>query len=431
MTTARVEPATRVSGTVAVPGDKSISHRALLLGALARGRSYVGNLSPADDVARTAACLAACGAGVRPFGEDRALCEGAGTGRSLQSPTAALDCGNSGTTMRLLAGVLAHHDLEAVLDGDASLRRRPMRRVAGPLTAMGAVVTTAEGGTAPLTVRGRRPLHGGEHDLPVASAQLASAILFAGLGADGPVTVRLPAPARDHTERMFRMCGIDVAAVDGGTRITPGSPEPFGLRIPGDLSSAAFLLALAAAIPGGDVTCTGVTLNPGRTGILEVLAAMGAEVTVEEGVDAGGHEPTGDVRVRAGALTAVRIGDALVPRLLDELPVLAVLATQCDGVTEISGAAELRVKESDRIATVVAGLRAFGADVEERPDGMVIQGRVRLHAARVDAAGDHRLAMAWAVAGSLAAGGPTAIDGAECVAVSWPSFFADLASVAG
>ncbi len=433
MTATTVEPLAAVHGEVTVPGDKSISHRALILGALVRGRSYIGNLSPAADVASTAACLTACGGAVREFGAGRVICDGAGPGRSLRSPGEALDCGNSGTTMRLLAGVLAGHDLEAVLDGDASLRRRPMGRVAEPLTRMGAEVQTSATGTAPLRLRGRFPLAPIEYAPPVASAQLKSAVLLAGLAAGGPTSIVEPVPTRDHTERMLRMCGVAVEAAAGRVTLTPGDLHAFGLRVPGDLSSAAFWLCLAAALPGSEVRCPGVTLNPGRTGVLDALRAMGVDVEVEEDATAaGGVEPTGTVMVRGGALRGAVLEGALIPRLIDELPVLAVLATRAEGATEIRDAAELRIKESDRIALVASGLRALGAAVEERPDGMVIAGRSTLRAARLDAYGDHRLAMAWAVAGSIAAadGGATVIDGSEACAVSYPRFFEDLAGLA-
>jgi 3-phosphoshikimate 1-carboxyvinyltransferase len=431
MTTVRLEAATRVDGEVTVPGDKSISHRALLLGAIAEGRTFLGNLSPAADVASTASCLTACGAWLRPFGAGQVVLDGAGVGRSLSTPDAVLDCGNSGTTMRLLSGVLAGHTLEAVLDGDASLRRRPMRRVAVPLELMGAEVEPTPAGTAPLRIRGRHPLRPLEYELPVASAQLKSAVLLAALAADGSTTVIEPAPSRDHTERLLRLCEVPVTAEGGRITVVPAPLQPFGLRVPGDLSSAAFLLALAAARPGWRVRCPGVTLNPGRTGVLEVLAAMGAEVSVEPAPDAGGVEPVGDVEVRGARLRAVRVAGDLIPRLIDELPVLAVLATQAEGTTEIRDAAELRAKESDRIALVAAGLRALGAECDEAPDGLAVHGPVRLRATSLDARGDHRLAMAWAVAACLAEGGITTIDGADCVAVSYPRFFEDLSTVTG
>lgn len=432
MSDAEVAPLTRVDGVVQVPGDKSISHRALILGVLARGRSYIGNLSPAADVEATAEVLRQCGGAVRPFGDGRVSMDGAGPGAGLATPAGILDCSNSGTTMRLIAGVLAGSEISATLDGDGSLRRRPMERVAMPLRAMGAdVVTTA--GTPPLQVTGARTPRGLEHRLEVASAQVKSAILLAGLTADGRTTVVEPAPTRDHTERLLRGCGVDVVVEGTRVTLTPGALQPFGIRVPGDISSAAFLFALVAARPGWRIRCTGVGLNPGRTGILDVLEAMGADVVVEDAAVEPGTEPHGDVAVSGAPLRGVAIEAALVPRCIDEIPAIAVLASQADGVTTIRGAAELRVKESDRITEVVTGLRALGVAVEEFPDGLTIEGPCRLRAARLDSRGDHRLAMAWAVAGSLvpAGGGDTVVAGADAVAVSYPGFFADLARLGG
>ncbi len=432
MSERRVGGSRRVDGEVTVPGDKSISHRALILGALIRGRSYIGNISPAADVAATAGALQACGGAVRPFGDGRVSCDGAGPGLSLRSPVGALDCANSGTTMRLLTGVLGTHALTATLDGDASLRRRPMERVAAPLRAMGIEVGTTEG-RAPLTVRGTPSPLGIDHVLPGASAQVKSAILLAGLGAQGATTVRQPLPTRDHTERLLRACGADLVADGALVTLRPVPLTPFGLRVPGDISSAAFFLALAASRPGWRVRCPALGINPGRTGILEVLAEMGAAVEVEEGQMAADVEPQGVVTVAGAQLRGVIVPAALVPRCIDELPVIAVLATQAEGRTEIHGAAELRTKESDRIAAVVRGLRALGADAEELDDGLSVEGAVRLRATRLDAAGDHRLAMAWAVAAALVAPerGDCVIEGAECVDVSYPGFFADLAALTG
>jgi 3-phosphoshikimate 1-carboxyvinyltransferase len=429
----RVRAAERVDGEVVVGGDKSISHRALIVGALASGRSFIGNLSGAADVQATARCLEACGVWLRPFGGGRIAVEGSGPGRSLAQPGSVLDCGNSGTTMRLLSGVLAGHALEATLDGDASLRRRPMRRVAEPLSAMGAEVRTSPEGTPPVLVRGSDELRSVEWELEVASAQVKSAILLAGLGAAGPSVVVEPAPSRDHTERLLRRCGIRVESGGGRVTVWPGTPLPFGLRVPGDMSSAAFFLALAAARPGWRVRCPDVGLNPGRTGVLTVLREMGAEVVASprEG-ERDDAEPRGAVEVRGGGLVAVRIAGELTVRCIDELPVIAVLATQAEGVTEIHDAAELRRKESDRIALLAEGLRAFGAVVETFEDGLAVSGRRPLRAARVDAAGDHRLAMAWAIAGALCeGGGETVIAGAGAVAVSYPGFFAELSRLGG
>lgn len=418
-----------IDAEVRVPGDKSISHRALILGTLARGRSDLANLSPARDVAATAAVLAASGASLELFDDGRVGLGGArAAAPALRSPAGVLDCANSGTTMRLVAGVLAGHAIDAVLDGDESLRRRPMERVAAPLRALGATVECSDG-HAPIRVRGTPRPRALVHRLEVASAQVKSAILLAGLFAEGPTTVAEPAPTRDHTERLLRACGIDVATVPDGVRVQPGPLSPLVLRIPGDLSSAAPFLALAAARPGSRVRCPSVTLNPGRTGFLEVLQAMGALVEIEEEPPAAGVEPQGTVTVTGAPLGPVRVQGPLVPRCIDELPLVALLATQAEGRTVIAGAAELRVKESDRIAAVAAGLRALGAAVEEAPDGLAVDGPTSLRAARVDAAGDHRLAMAWGVAASLAAGGATEVASASCVSVSYPRFFEELVAL--
>ena len=422
-----LRPIFRLEGEVRVPGDKSISHRALILGALARGRSYLGGLAPGEDVAHTASCLEACGVFMRIHGDGRAMVEGNGPEHALTAPAGRLDCGNSGSTMRMLAGAVAGHPMTVCLEGDASLMRRPMRRIAAPLQEMGAAVRLGPEGTAPMTVEGRRPLRAITFAPPVPSAQVKTAVLLAGLFADGPTTVVEPALTRDHTERLLRLCGIDVVSAAGRVTVTPGPPQPFGVRIPGDISSAAFFLCLAAAREGWRVSCPGVGLNPGRDGVIEVLRAMGAAVDIGEREPAGGVERVGDVEVRGGPLHGTRIGGGLVPRLIDELPVIAVLATQAEGVTEIRDAAELRAKESDRIAHLAEGLRRMGATCETLPDGLVIEGPARLVPAAVDAAGDHRLAMAFAVAGCLAAGpGFTHIAGAESVAISYPDFFTDL-----
>jgi 3-phosphoshikimate 1-carboxyvinyltransferase len=429
VTEERVSPATRIDAEVNVPGDKSISHRALLLGAQAKGRSYIGNASPAADVNATAACLRACGAWVRDFPPGRYALDGAGVGVSLRSPESVLDCANSGTTMRLLAGVLAGTDCEATLDGDASLRRRPMARVVDPLRTMGAEVTASPDGTAPLRVRGRRALNAVIWRSPVASAQVKSAILLAALSAEAPTTVVEPLPTRDHTERMLRMCGVEVTSEGTAVTVRPGEIQPFGFRVPADISSAAFFLALAAARPGWRMRCPGVSTNPGRTGILTVLAMMGAEMLISERDPAGGVEPMGDVEVLGAPLHGVTISGALTVRCIDELPVIAVLATQADGDTEIRDAAELRSKEVDRIAVLETGLRALGASCESSADSLVIHGPSQLRAARLNAAGDHRLAMAWAIAAALVGGGggESVIGGADVAAVSYPGFFDDLA----
>ncbi|HVC03517.1 MAG TPA: 3-phosphoshikimate 1-carboxyvinyltransferase [Candidatus Acidoferrales bacterium] len=429
MSQQRVSPAANIDGEMRVPGDKSMSHRALILAAQAKGRSYIGNASPAEDVVSTAAALRACGVWVRDFPPDRYALDAAGVGVSLRTPEAPLDCGNSGTTMRLLAGVLAGTECDATLDGDASLRRRPMTRVVDPLRAMGATVDASPAGTAPLRVRGTRSLSGVTWPMSVASAQVKSAVLLAGLGADAPTTVIEPLPSRDHTERMLRMCGVRIDSDGTAVTVHPGAIEPFGFRVPGDISSAAFFLALVASRPGWSVRCPGVGVNPGRTGILDVLEMMGARVTVSERDAAGGVEPVADIEAGGGDLHGVTIAGALTVRCIDELPVIAVLASQADGDTVIRDAAELRTKEVDRIAFLEAGLRLLGVPCESSADSLVIHGPAHLQAAHLDAGGDHRLAMAWAVGASLVpvGGGESVIDGADVAAVSYPGFFTDLA----
>src|ERR1700730_5353115 len=420
-----VEPAKQVAGRLAVPGDKSIAHRALLLAALAQGESLISGLPEGEDVRATVACLRGLGATLqRSSGAARIA--GAGL-RSFATPHGALDCANSGTTMRLLLGVLAGSWISATLDGDASLRRRPMARVIEPLRSMGARIESQDG-RAPLMVTGT-PLQGRRHLLRVPSAQVKSALLLAGLSASGPTTVVEPVATRDHTERLLRAMGTDVAAADGSVVIRPSHQplRPVEVMVPGDFSSAAFWMAAAALRPGWSVTIREVGLNPTRTRFLDVLGSMGAEVRVEEN-DAA-IEPLGSVTVTGRPLRAVTIGAADVAAAIDEIPALLSVATQAEGTTVIEGAAELRVKESDRLATMSEGLRRMGATVDERADGVSIRGQANLHGATVESHGDHRIAMALAVAG-LVASGPTTIEDADCVAVSYPDFFTDLQGLA-
>ncbi|HEV3469921.1 MAG TPA: 3-phosphoshikimate 1-carboxyvinyltransferase [Pyrinomonadaceae bacterium] len=436
----RIRPARRLRGSVRVPGDKSVSHRAAILAALARGRARVSNFSAGDDCAATLGCLAALGVRVRRLG-DGVEVEGAarGPGRwSLREPRGPLDCGNSGTTMRLLAGVLAAQPFASTLTGDDSLRRRPMRRVVEPLELMGARVRT-DAGRAPLRVEGRAPLRAVEYAAPVASAQVKSCVLLAGLGAEGRTAVAEPEPTRDHTERMLRWLGVTVETAAGGRGnvVSVEGPALFEARdieVPGDISSAAFLVAAAALLPGSHLSVEGVGLNPRRAEILQTLAALGADVRVEEEGERS-NEPTGRVVVRGGEGLRPEAGANVVrghatARLIDELPVLAVVGARVEGGLEISDAAELRVKESDRIRAVVSNLRAMGVRVEELGDGLRVEGPQRLRGARLDSFGDHRVAMAFAVA-ALSAEGESVIEGAaECVGVSFPEFFPLLESVA-
>ncbi|MEB3200569.1 MAG: 3-phosphoshikimate 1-carboxyvinyltransferase [Synechococcaceae cyanobacterium] len=420
----------RLAGAVTVPGDKSISHRSLLFGAIACGETRIDGLLPAEDPLSTAACLRAMGVEVSPIvAGETVRVQGVGLD-GLQEPGDVLDCGNSGTTMRLLLGLLAGRaGRHFVLNGDASLRRRPMRRVAGPLAEMGAAISgRADGNLAPLAIQGRT-LHGAVIRTPVASAQVKSALLLAALTADGETTVIEPAHSRDHSERMLRAFGADLQ-VSGpqGTTVTvrPG-PELRGqaVVVPGDISSAAFWLVAAAITPDSDLTVRNVGLNPSRTGILEVLEAMGARLSVLERRDVAG-EPVGDLRVQYGPLQPFHIDGDLIPRLVDEIPVLAVAACCAEGVSRIGGAEELRVKETDRLAVMARQLGAMGARIEEHPDGLTITGPTTLRGAEVDSETDHRVAMSLAVA-SLVARGDTTLADPGAAAVSYPGFWDDLA----
>lgn len=405
-------------GRVRVPGDKSISHRGLLLGALARGTTRIDGLLESEDTRATRAAVRALGADVRDEGGLTLV-----TGAPWQDATTTLDCGNSGTTARLLLGALAPR-ANATLTGDASLSRRPMARVARPLAAMGASV---EGGTTlPLTVR-RRALHGIDWTAEVPSAQVKSAVLLAGLAAEGGTTYRETVPTRDHTERMLAAMGAAIVSKDGVIVLEPGPLGSIDLTVPGDISSAAFWLVAASLVARSDVTLEGVGLNPARTGVLAVLARMGAALTV---APRSGVEAWGDVNVRGSTLRGTVIQGDEIPTLIDELPVLAVAAAFAEGETVIRDAAELRVKESDRIATTVAGLRALGFDADERPDGMVIAGGGprRPATSAVPSHGDHRIAMAFAIAG-LRVG--ATLDDVACVGTSYPGFFQTLSEVQG
>ncbi len=413
--------AASVRGTVRVPGDKSISHRALMFGALAQGVSRARNVADSADCGATRRIVEALGARVRDAAPGELEIEGPGLA-GLSEPADVLDAANSGTTTRLMAGILASRPFYSVLTGDASLRARPMARVVEPLARMGATFLGRDGGRLlPLTVRGG-PLQAIDYRLPVASAQLKSAILLAGLGATGTTRVREPAPSRDHTERMLRYLGAPVRYAEGAAEIEGGAPlRPFDLDVPGDVSSAAFFLAAALLAPESLLTLPGVGANATRTGALDALRAMGGDVaaTAEE---TDGPEPVATLTARSSPLRGTEIGGALIPRLLDELPLLALVATQARGRTTVRDAAELRVKESDRIATTAGELRKLGADIVETPDGFIVEGPTRLRGARCRSHGDHRIAMMLAVAG-LIADDETTIEDAACVEVSFPGFF--------
>jgi 3-phosphoshikimate 1-carboxyvinyltransferase len=428
---ALVRPSPRLRGTVSVPGDKSVSHRAALLGAIATGITEVHGFLEGEDCLATLAAVGALGVEVTRKAPGHYLIRGAGLD-GLTEPDGVIDCGNSGTSARLLLGLLAGQPFTTILTGDDSLRRRPMERVVEPLTRMGARVLGRSGGRRlPLALEGRRPLTPIRHASPVASAQVKSAILLAGLWAGGPVTVVEPAASRDHTERMLRAFGADVA-VDGTTvTLTPGRAiAGRTVRVPGDISSAAFFLVAGALAREGTVTVEGVGVNPTRTGVLDVLGAMGTDLTVAAEPEAG--EPIADLTVRPGRLGGTVVGGHLVPRAIDELPVLAVAAACAAGVTEVRDAAELRVKESDRIHALASELGKMGVAIEERPDGFRVTGSGGrpLRAARVASWGDHRLAMALVVAG-LVADAPTVVEGIDCIATSYPDFVPTVRRLAG
>ncbi len=416
-------------GRVRVPGDKSISHRALLFGAIAEGTTRIEGLLPAEDPLSTAACLRAMGVEVSAIRAGEAVSvQGVGLD-GFQEPGDVLDCGNSGTTMRLMLGLLAGRvGRHFVLTGDSSLRGRPMRRVGAPLAEMGAVIHgRKDGNFAPLAVLGQ-PLRGTRIHTPVASAQVKSAILLAALTAEGPTTVIEPVQSRDHSERMLRAFGAQLEVGGPGlteVTLTPGSSlrgQP--VVVPGDISSAAFWLVAAAITPGASLTVENVGLNPSRTGILEVLEQMGARLSVLNQRDVAG-EPVGDLQVSHGPLQPFEIGAELIPRLVDEIPVLAVAACCAEGVSRVTGAEELRVKETDRLAVMARQLGAMGARIEEADDGMAITGVTELHGATVDSETDHRVAMSLAVAAGIASG-TTTLHRAAAAAVSYPSFWDDL-----
>ncbi|MDI6812658.1 MAG: 3-phosphoshikimate 1-carboxyvinyltransferase [Desulfitobacteriaceae bacterium] len=421
-----VRPVSRAVGEIFVPGDKSISHRAALFGGMAHGETYVSDFLPGEDCLSTLRCLSQLGVEWERQGTEVWI-RGQGM-ENWQEPDDVLDVGNSGTTIRLMLGALAGRDFAATLSGDASIRKRPMRRVAEPLRQMGATIVGRQGGNlAPLTIVGGS-LAGGDIRIPVASAQVKSAVILAGLNAQGETIVEEPAPSRDHTERMLKAFGANI--VHQGTRVqVKGGARLRGqhVSVPGDVSSAAFFLVLGSLAPSGEIFLHDVGVNPTRTGIVDVLKEMGADI---EFLNLREHtgEPRANLRVRPAALRGVEIGGALIPRLIDEIPVLAVAAALAEGETLIRDAAELRVKETDRINTVVAGLKELGADVEELPDGLRIIGRPRLTGGSLKSHGDHRLAMAWAVAGALSAQG-VSIEGTEAAQVSYPEFFRDFERV--
>lgn len=432
MTSLTIQPGGPLRGTLTVPGDKSITHRAIILSALADGDTAVSGYCRGEDCLNTMRALQAMGVRIDET-PDRLHVRGKGQW-GLAEPDGPVDCGNSGTGIRLLAGLLAGQDFFAVLTGDESIRRRPMGRVVKPLRQMGATIAGRKGGElAPLAITGSR-LHGVEFTSPVASAQVKSCLLLAGLYAEGVTRLTEPRRSRDHTERMFRHFGIPIET-EGSAVVLQGRP-PVGWRglgtlaVPGDLSAAAFFLVGASIVPGSDVTIEGVGINPTRTGVLDVLTDMGADIEVLNRREEAG-EPVADLRARAAPLRGVPIGAERIPQTIDEFPILCVAAAMAQGETRITGAEELRVKESDRIATMASELRKMGVAVTETPDGLIVQGTGKasssgpggrpLRGASCTSYGDHRVAMSLAIAG-LVADGPTTIEDTACIETSFPGF---------
>ncbi len=425
MAVQRVRPTTQFRGRPQIPGDKSVSHRALIFGALANGTTEVHNLLESADVQSTASCLRQLG--VQIFEKNGLTYVKSEGPESFHSPKNILDCGNSGTTIRLMMGVLAGlNSCKATLTGDASLVKRPMKRVAEPLREMGAKIDLTNTDFAPVTVTGTQ-LQGINYDLKIASAQIKTAIVLAAIFSRGITSITGEIHSRDHTERLLGHFGVRIrhtpiaVQIEGGQKFTPNR-----LNVPSDPSTAAFWLAAAALIPGSELELQDISMNPTRTGFLTVLQKMGAQIETQ--VTENQPEPIGDIRVTHGPLKGVIIEPQEVPTLIDELPMLAVLATQALGITEVKGAEELRVKETDRIEAIAKNLRAMGAKIETRPDGFIIEGPQPLKGAEIDSFHDHRIAMAFSI-GTLIAKSESVIHGAECVSISYPDFFSTLAEL--
>lgn len=416
-----------LKGELTVPGDKSISHRSVMFGAIAKGLTEVTNFLQGADCLSTISCFRQLGISIENTPE-KILVHGRGL-HGLSAPEKILDAGNSGTTTRLLSGILSGQEFSSVLTGDASIQKRPMKRIMEPLSLMGAQIESVHhNGCAPLSITGR-PLHGISYATPVASAQVKSAILLAGLYADSPTQVTEPLPSRNHTELMLKGFGANLVSEGKTALLRPGFPL-FGqkIEVPGDISSAAYFLAAGLLVPGSEILVKNVGINPTRSGILSVIRSMGGRLEIlNERLCAG--EPVADLFVSFSPLHGTVIEGELIPALIDELPMIAVMAAFAQGTTVIRDAAELKVKESDRIATTTAGLKAMGADVTPTPDGMIICGGRTLHGASVSSFEDHRIAMSFAVA-AMAAEGTTVIENGDCVRISYPGFYNDLALLA-
>lgn len=413
-----------LKGGIIVSGDKSISHRAVMIGGIAEGRTKVTGFLTAEDTINSARAMISLGAEIEGIGTETLIIKGKGL-RRLSEPENILDLGNSGTGIRLLMGLLAGQDFFSVLTGDASLRKRPMARVAEPLRQMGANITGREGGKkAPIAITGSK-LKGIDYKSPIASAQVKSSLLLAGLYADGETSITEPMKSRDHTERMLRAFGAEIkekdltVSIKGGQRLNAAE-----LNVPADISSAAFFLVAASIVEGSDVVINNVGINPTRTGILDVLKSMGADIELFNKRDFG-FEPVADIRVRYSALKGTTVSGGLVPRTIDEFPILCIAAALSDGETIIRDAKELRIKESDRIAAMAEGLRRMGVEIEEFEDGLRIVGRERLNGARCRSFGDHRIAMAFIIAG-LKADGETVVEDTEWISTSFPDFMEKL-----
>lgn len=409
-----------LQGSLTIPGDKSVSHRSVMFAALADGTSHIEGFLEGEDTRATARIFSQLGVRIETPSPSQRVVHGVGID-GLKAPDAPLDCGNAGTGMRLLAGLLAGQSFDCTLIGDESLSGRPMRRVTGPLSQMGARIDTQDDGTPPLHVHGGQALHGIDFASPVASAQVKSAVLLAGLYAQGETSVTEPHPTRDYTERMLSAFGVDIEFSPGKARLRGRQRlRATDIVVPADFSSAAFYLVAASIIPGSELRLKQVGLNPRRTGLLHALRLMGADITEENPAEQGG-EPVADLVVRYAPLKGARIPEALVPDMIDEFPALFVAAAAAEGQTVVSGAAELRVKESDRLAAMAIGLRALGMQVDETEDGATLHGGVRLGSGTIESHGDHRIAMAFAIAGQIS-DGEVRINDIANVATSFPDF---------
>lgn len=420
----QIKPSLR--GTLKIPGDKSISHRSIMFGAMAKGRTTVDGFLLGDDCLSTISCFRKLGVDIDVDGTHVSIKSNGIS--NWEEPQEILNTGNSGTTTRLMLGILAGSNVHSVLIGDESIARRPMKRVIGPLLEMGAQITGRSGGQfTPLAVQGK-DLQGIDYQMPVASAQVKSAILLAGLSAKGTTIVRETESTRDHTERMLRQFGVDIQSENGTIRLKGGQElTSTHIDVPGDISSAAFFLVAGAIADNSEITLVDVGINPTRTGIIDVLQRMGATIQVNEN-ESFGEEPVGSITIKTSQLQAIEISGDLIPRLIDEIPVIALLATQANGVTIIKDAAELKVKETDRITAVVNELKKLGADIKATDDGMIIKGPTQLSGGIVNSYGDHRIGMMGAIA-SVIANDSIVIEDSSCISISYPNFFDHLKTV--